>query len=145
MSVVTDGCDTCVPGGSRLPEWHRRACYEGWQRGELRPTVSVVFWLPECLCWPIVRNGYKAKKQPHEPRSGAMGGRHLAGKIQSAPRSLARHLPRSQGFKARGLLTASAIDHLLLQPLGFVHVLIGQLDHPIHFLGFANFGRLANG
>jgi hypothetical protein len=37
-----------------------------------------------------------------------------------------------------------ALSYLLLHPFGFIHILIGQSDHPIHFSSFANMGRPAN-
>jgi hypothetical protein len=36
------------------------------------------------------------------------------------------------------------MHRLPLQLLGFVHILIGQLNYPIDHLRFANLGRLAN-
>lgn len=67
-----------------------------------------------------------------------------------APSRPGRKRTVSAGGAGRGLEKAgvarplSGIHHLLLHLLDFVHVLIGQLDHPVHFLSLANFGRLAN-
>jgi hypothetical protein len=46
--------------------------------------------------------------------------------------------------KVKEITGPCALHNLLLHLFGFIHILIGQSDHPIHFLSFANIGRPAN-